>query len=266
MKRLIAVLLLGMSGVAMAGDLEDANAFLAAKAYDKAFPLYSKLAEAGNVEAQFRLGEMYWYGDGTAADIAAATKWMQKAAERGHPGAIESVDILKQRQQRAGDIAFWTTGYKGEDLVSGQFNCAAPVFPSESTTKETIMEATKSYEKWRQCYNNFAGHMNTVMQSGRHIPADVVRLFTPKEAEQAGANLSRVYEVAMTQAQEDSSRIAGQYDTWQKATEKYVKATNRANMTDYEYLRRDTEARELRKAQSYPKMPAPSPLPSGPGR
>lgn len=267
MKKLIAGLLLGVSGVAMAGDLEDANKFLDAKAYDKAFPLYSKLAEAGNVEAQFRLGEMYWYGDGTAVDIATATKWMQQAAGRGHPGAIESLDILKQRQVRANDIAYWTTGYKGDDLVSGQFNCTAPVFPSESKTKATIKEVTDGYAKWQQCYNGFANNLNAVTQSGQHIPLDVQKLFTPKEAEQAGANLSRVYEATVTQAQDDATRIAGQYEAWQKATEKYVMAANRANRTDYDIEKRNMEESEMRRRESYPKMPAPSPLPSsGPGR
>ena len=264
MKKLIAVILLGMSGVAMAGDLEDANAFLATKAYDKALPLYSELAQGGNVEAQFRLGEMYWYGDGTAVDIAAATRWMQKAAERGHPGAIESVDTLKQRHVRANDIAFWTTGYKGDDLVSGQFNCKAPTFPTESKTKTAIKEVTDGYAKWQQCYNGFANNLNAVTQSGQHIPLDVQKLFTPKEAEQAGANMGRVYEATVTQAQADAARIAGQYDAWQKATEKYVMAANRANTTDYELVKRDLQESELRRRQSYPKMPAPS-LPSGPG-
>lgn len=259
-------MLLGYSGLALAGDLEDANKLLAAKAYDKALPLYAKLAEAGNIEAQFRLGEMYWYGDGTAVDTAAATKWMQKAAERGHPAAVESLDILKQRQSRAADIAYWISGYQGEDLVSGRFNCVAPVFPSESKTKAQIKEATDNYAKWQQCYNGFANNLNTVMQSGRHIPADVAKLFTPKEAEQAGANLSRVYETTVSQAQQGAERIAGQYDAWQKATEKYVMAANRANTADYDITKRNLEESELRRAQSYPSMSPPPPPASGPGR
>jgi hypothetical protein len=267
MRKLAAVILLGMSSVAMAGELEDANRFLAAKAYDKAFPLYAKLAEAGNVEAQFRLGEMYWYGDGTAIDIPTARKWMQKASERGHPGAAESIDILKQRTTRAADIAYWTTGYKGDDLVSGRFNCPAPVFPTESKTKAKIKETTDSYAKWQECYNGFATNLNTVMQSGRHIPADVVKLFTPSEAEQAVANLNRVYEATVVQAQQNAQRVAGQYDAWQKATEKYVMAANRANTTDYEITKREMEESELRRAQSYPNptMSAPPPSPA-PGR
>ncbi len=262
MRKFIAVVVLGISSVAMAGELEDANKFLTAKAYDKAFPLYAKLAEAGNVEAQFRLGEMYWYGDGTAVDILTASKWMQKAAERGHPGAVETLDILKQRQTRAADIAYWTTGYKGEDLVSGQFKCATPVIPAESKTKAKIKETTDSYAKWQACYNGFANNLNTVMQSGQHIPADVVKLFTPKEAEQAGTNLSRVYEATVTQAQQNAQRVAEQYDAWQKATEKYVLAANRANTTDYDITKRNLEESELRRAQSYPTMSAPPPSPA----
>lgn len=38
--------------------------------------MYARLAEAGNTEAQFLLGEMYWYGDGAASDLTLATSWI----------------------------------------------------------------------------------------------------------------------------------------------------------------------------------------------
>lgn len=254
MKKLLAVMLLGFSSLAIAGELEDAEKFLAAKAYDKAFPIFTKLAEAGNLDAQLRLGEMYWYGEGTDPDIAAATKWMRKAADRGHPAAMESLMVLKERETRAADIAYWTSGYKGEDLVSGRFNCVTPEFPAESKTKAKIKEASDNYAKWQECYNGFAANLNTVMQSGQHIPADVTKLFTPREAEQAGALLSSVYEKTVAKAQQDAQRIAGQYETWQKATEKYVTNTNKANTNDYDLNKRNLEEAELRRAQSYRSM------------
>ena len=46
MKRLFCVIAFGISGLAAAGPLEDADKLLAAKAYDKALPIYARLAEA----------------------------------------------------------------------------------------------------------------------------------------------------------------------------------------------------------------------------
>jgi len=57
MKRILCVVLLVATGFAAADELADANRRLANKFYDKAFPIYKRLAEAGNADAQLRLGE-----------------------------------------------------------------------------------------------------------------------------------------------------------------------------------------------------------------
>lgn len=44
-----------------------------------------KKAEQGNAEAQFKLGEMYRFGNkGVSKDSAEAVKWYEKAAEQGN--------------------------------------------------------------------------------------------------------------------------------------------------------------------------------------
>lgn len=60
-------------------------------AYDKyqtgdfaaALQMYRALAEEGDVIAQYSLAQMYWSGEGAAADQAEAFKWMRKSAEQG---------------------------------------------------------------------------------------------------------------------------------------------------------------------------------------
>jgi TPR repeat protein len=47
-----------------------------------------KAAQAGNPEAQFRLGVMYGNGDGVTLDHAAAVAWFEKAAAQGHENAL----------------------------------------------------------------------------------------------------------------------------------------------------------------------------------
>ncbi|THC44619.1 tetratricopeptide repeat protein [Massilia sp. Mn16-1_5] len=259
MKRLLCALVFGVSGLASAGELEDANKLLAAKAYTQAFPIYAKLAAAGNTEAQFRLGEMYWYGDGTAVDIPKATEWMHKAAARGHAGAVESVAILKQRETHAADIAYWTTTYQGEDLVSGQYKCEAPVLPEVSKTNAEIKAATASYINWQNCYNGLVNNLNATPPLKR-IPASVLNLMTPREAEQALARVSMAYEKVGTQAQQDATRYVTQYQTWEKSTERYVATENEARKLEYEQLKLRTQQRQGEIARAQPR---PEPLPTG---
>lgn len=52
--------------------------------YKKALPLIQEAAEAGHVEAQFRLGIMYRNGEGTVKDNAKAVQWLKGAAQQGY--------------------------------------------------------------------------------------------------------------------------------------------------------------------------------------
>ncbi len=47
-----------------------------------------KAAEAGNPEAQFRLGVMYGNGDGVPLDHGQARAWFEKAVAQGHENAL----------------------------------------------------------------------------------------------------------------------------------------------------------------------------------
>lgn len=260
MKRLFCVLAFGVAGLANAGPLEDADKLLAAKAYDKAMPLYAKLAEAGNTEAQFRLGEMYWYGDGTAVDMKAASSWMQKAAARGHAGAIESLEILKQREARAADIAYWTTTYQGEDMVSGQYKCVAPQLSDRTETNEQIKASTEAYATWQICYNGFVANMNDAMPAGKRIPADIAKLLTPQEATQAVVHLDKVYGQIIAKAQQDANQVTSRYGVWRESTALRVAAENKARI---EELRVRDRLVQQHQTQVERAVNRPPPLPTG---
>lgn len=260
MKRLLCALVFGVSGLANAGPLEDADKLLAAKAYDKALPLYAKLAEAGNTEAQFRLGEMYWYGDGTAVDMKAASSWMQKAAARGHAGAIESLAILKQREVRAADIAYWTSTYKGEDMVSGQYKCAAPQLAVVTETNEQIKASTEAYTAWQACYNRFVANMNDAMPAGKRIPADIANLLTPQETTQAVAHLDKVYGQIIEKAQQDANQVTSRYGVWHESTALRVAAENKARIEEVRVRERLVQQRQTQVERA---VNQPAPLPVG---
>lgn len=54
---------------------------------DGLFDFQMKLAEKGNAEAQFKIGEMYETGFGTTKNMKLAEEWINKAAAQGHETA-----------------------------------------------------------------------------------------------------------------------------------------------------------------------------------
>ncbi|MEL3908680.1 MAG: hypothetical protein P1P64_06675, partial [Treponemataceae bacterium] len=55
--------------------------------YDKAFKLFSKSAERGNVSAQSAVGGMYLLGIGVKTDYQKANEWLTKASRAGNAEA-----------------------------------------------------------------------------------------------------------------------------------------------------------------------------------
>ena len=97
MKKIVFCLTLLLAGAACADELADANALFQKKAYPQALQLYTKLANAGNAEAQLHLGEMYWYGEAGAIDEAKADAWFRKSAAKGNKTAAAALEVMKQR-------------------------------------------------------------------------------------------------------------------------------------------------------------------------
>jgi uncharacterized protein len=70
-----------------AGPLEDAATAYSRKDYDQVYEILRPVADAGNAEAQNRLGNMYFFGIGVPQDYAKAIDQYRKAAVQGHPEA-----------------------------------------------------------------------------------------------------------------------------------------------------------------------------------
>jgi cell division septation protein DedD len=62
--------------------------------YAAAVAIWRPLAERGNVEAAFNLGQAYRLGRGVPINIAAAVTWYQRAALKGHPDAQATLGLL----------------------------------------------------------------------------------------------------------------------------------------------------------------------------
>ena len=210
MKRSLCIMLLFVAGFARADDLGDANRLLQAKAYDKAFPIYQRLAEAGNPEAQLRLGEMYWFGDATKPDLDKARQWFERSAKAGNADAAASLASLKRRETHGDEIVYWTTRYQGEDMVSGRYDCKRPELPAVSRTKAEIKAASAKIEAWHTCYNGFVANLNDALPPGKRIPAETLDMMTPSEGAQAQRHLDQVYSSLIGRARREAAEFNAQ--------------------------------------------------------
>lgn len=76
---------------ALASPLEDALKALEAGSSPKAVETLTRLANEGNARAQFRLGDLYYHGNGVAEDEAMAIYWWKKSAASGNAEAMYQI-------------------------------------------------------------------------------------------------------------------------------------------------------------------------------
>lgn len=227
MKKYLLCFALLVSSVAHADDLSSANALFAKKDYPAALKLYTKAANAGNAEAQMRMGEMYLYGETGSVDVPKAETWFRKSAAKGNKTAIAALEMIKQRELRKEDIAYWMSKYDGAELRSGKYRCPTPRFPAMSKVNEEIDRIAKKVQEWQTCYNNFVEHINSVSPLTQRIPKDIADLMTKDEMEVATKYLDSVHARIVEDAKVGSKLFLADYAVWRDATDAYVGEHNK---------------------------------------
>ncbi|HEX9171377.1 MAG TPA: sel1 repeat family protein [Telluria sp.] len=227
MKNVLFCLSLLVSGAALAADpLADANALFEQKAYPQALQAYTKLANAGNPEAQQKLGQMYWYGEAGTVDQAKAEAWFSKAAAKGNKVAAASLELMKQRVARRAEIDHWTGKYDGADLTSGEFRCPAPRIPAVSKMNEEIDRVGAAVTAWQDCYNRFVANLNAASPLIKRIPPDVAKLMNKEEVEKARLHLEGVQANLTENAKVNAKLVLADFAVWRSATEAWVSEHN----------------------------------------
>lgn len=96
--RSIGVVLIGcvivLNGCAFRNNLVTGIESFKAQDFREAFVRLMPSAQAGNPDAQYAIGYMYYYGKGVVEDKKAAWYWINCAAKAGQPDAIQAVIIL----------------------------------------------------------------------------------------------------------------------------------------------------------------------------
>lgn len=224
----LMMLLLTSFGFAHAGELEDAQKLWDDKQFYKSFQIFNKLAQEGNVKAQWQLGEMYGFGEGTEEDAKKAEYWLEQAAAQGSAEAVTSLSVVKKRQTHLADIAYYTTKFDGANASYASFGCIHPVIPERSTTNEEISEVNASIIKWTECYNRFVVNLSNVAAPEKTISSSILPLMNNEEFKKSAVLIGKVYEDIWINANQMEKIISQKINSWKMATEKFVAENNAA--------------------------------------
>jgi len=91
MKYILIASLLFFSPISFANKCVD---LMQNQDFYKAAEVCQKMADKGEMNAQFSMAVMYYQGSGVMTDMRQAQKWMRKAAQKGHNQAQYNLGIM----------------------------------------------------------------------------------------------------------------------------------------------------------------------------
>jgi len=83
------------------------------------FRFQVKLAEQGNAEAQYKVGEMYEMGKGAAKDLKKAHQWFEKSAKQGHKKASYKILYIEINNNGLNDFTKSQLGNIRKEAAAG---------------------------------------------------------------------------------------------------------------------------------------------------
>lgn len=137
--------------------------------YAKAVAEWQPLAEAGDPDAQFNLGQAYKLGRGVKADPDTALQWYRKAAGQGHARAEDNLGLLMFRQgDRAGALPYLERAAdRGEPRA--QYIVGTALFNGDLKAKDWV----RAYALMtRASRSGLAQASRSLQQMDKYIPQD----------------------------------------------------------------------------------------------
>ncbi|WP_022682713.1 SPOR domain-containing protein [Sphingobium bisphenolivorans] len=137
--------------------------------YGKAVAEWQPLAQAGDPDAQFNLGQAYKLGRGVKADPDTALQWYRKAAAQGHARAEDNLGLLLFRQgDRAGAMPYLERAAdRGEPRA--QYIVGTALFNGDLAAKNWV----RAYALMtRASQSGLAQATRSLTQMDKYIPQD----------------------------------------------------------------------------------------------
>jgi TPR repeat protein len=147
---ILAIVIFGAAGPAVAGPLEDADAAYEKGDFAPALRLWRPLADQGHADAQYNLAFMYANGKGVPQDYTSAVSWYRKAAEQGNARAQASLGYMFSIGR--GVPRDYVQAHKWFNLSAAQGNAVAAKNRDDIAAKmkpAQIAEAQKLAREWK---------------------------------------------------------------------------------------------------------------------
>lgn len=136
--------------------------------YARAVAQWQPLAQAGDADAQFNMGQAYKLGRGVQADMSTAVDWYRKAAAQGHTRAEDNLGLLIfQQGDRAGAMPYLEkAAARGE--ARAQYIVGTALFNGDLKSKDWV----RAYALMtRASSSGLAQATTSLVQMDKYIPS-----------------------------------------------------------------------------------------------
>jgi hypothetical protein len=137
-------------------------------------------------------------------------------------GTTDVDQIVAKRRAHQADIDYYTSRYDGADLAA-KANCAEPVMPSHSASRDGVKQVRNNIAAWSECYNQFIGSYNALLPAGKAIPADVAAVMTDAERKVAATRMDMAYTEIAMEMQRKAQALDVKAELWAQATSEFLK-------------------------------------------
>jgi TPR repeat protein len=176
--------------------------------YARAVREWRPLAQNGDADAQFNLGQAYKLGRGVAQDMAQAIVWFERAAQQGHIQAEDNLGLVLYESGRRADALSWLERSAARGEPRAQYVLAAELFNGQITTRDWI----RAYALMKRSAD--AGLQRAaaaLVQMDQHIPLEQRReglaMATALETSEGQARLAAMNAAALPRPARTPSRI-----------------------------------------------------------
>jgi len=132
--------------------------------YAKAVKEWLPLAEAGDADAQYNMGQAYRAGQGVPKDEDAATEWFRKAAEQGLPKAEDTYGRSLFQAGKRAEAMPWVQKSAARGEPRAQYILGTALFNGEFVSKDWVRAyalMTRAAASGLQPASNSLGQMNS---------------------------------------------------------------------------------------------------------
>lgn len=137
--------------------------------YVKAVNDWRPLANAGDADAQFNLGQAYKLGRGVPMDVPIALEWFRKASEQGHLRAEDNYGLLLFQQNRREEALPYIRKSAERGEARSQYILGTALFNGEFVTKDWVQAYALMT---RASASGLSQATASLEQMNNYIPAD----------------------------------------------------------------------------------------------